>query len=44
MAQWWDAPFFQVALPIVLAQFLGFVWQNKRFDDFNKRFDDLNKR
>ncbi len=40
----WDAPFFQVALPIILAQFFGFLWQNKRFDDMNKRFDDMNRR
>jgi hypothetical protein len=46
--EWWKEPFFQVGLPISLTQItlivtliIGFVNQNKRFDDMNRRFDEL---
>ena len=33
MIPWWQQPFFQVALPIMITFALAFFWQNKRIDD-----------
>ena len=39
-----EQPFFQVALPIVIALFVAIWVQNRSFDNLNKRFDDINGR
>jgi hypothetical protein len=41
MVQWWQQPFFQVALPIVLTFIVATLYQGKRIDDMGKRIDDL---
>lgn len=38
---WWQQSFFQVALPIVLAQLLGIVVLVFGFLNQNKRLDDI---
>jgi glutathione S-transferase len=38
---WWQQPFFQVALPIIMAFALATLFQTKRIDDQGKRLDDL---
>ena len=38
---WWQQPFIQVALPIIIA-FASATWlQGRAFDGINKRIDDL---
>ncbi len=44
MKAFFDLPFIQVALPIIIAFALATISQNKRFDDMGKRFDDVGKR
>jgi hypothetical protein len=41
MAQWWQQPFFQVALPIIVTFMITTLYQGKRIDDLSKRIDDL---
>jgi hypothetical protein len=41
---WWQQPFFQVALPIVITFAIATWYQSKRVDDQGKRIDDLGKR
>jgi hypothetical protein len=41
---WWQQPFFQVALPIVITFAIATWYQSKRIDDLGKRIDDLGKR
>ena len=38
---WWQQPFFQVALPIVITFAIATWYQSKRIDDLGKRIDDL---
>jgi len=38
---WWQQPFFQVALPVIVAFFLANWSQSKALDGINKRIDDL---
>jgi predicted nucleic acid-binding Zn-ribbon protein len=44
MQPWWQQPFFQVALPIVITFALTYWAHNRRIDDLNRRIDDLNRR
>jgi tetrahydromethanopterin S-methyltransferase subunit G len=44
MQPWWQQPFFQVALPIMVMFALTYWAHNRRIDDLNRRIDDLNKR
>jgi hypothetical protein len=39
--QWWQQPFFQVALPIIVTFAIATWFQSKRIDDVSKRIDDL---
>jgi hypothetical protein len=39
--QWWQQPFFQVALPIIVAFAIATLFQSRRIDDIGKRIDDL---
>ena len=41
---WWQQPFFQVALPIVITFAIATWYQSKRVDDQGKCIDDLGKR
>jgi tetrahydromethanopterin S-methyltransferase subunit G len=41
MQPWWQQPFFQVALPIMVMFVLTYWAHNRRIDDLNKRIDDL---
>lgn len=41
MQPWWQQPFFQVALPIIITFALTFWAHNRRIDDLNRRIDDL---
>jgi tetrahydromethanopterin S-methyltransferase subunit G len=41
MQPWWQQPFFQVALPIMVMFALTYWAHNRRIDDLNKRIDDL---
>jgi len=41
---WWQQPFFQVALPVIVAFFLANWSQSKGFDTMNRRIDDVNRR
>jgi hypothetical protein len=45
---WWQQPFFQVALPIIITFAIATLYQSKRIDDLrdslNKRFDDIERR
>ena len=42
---WWQQPFFQVALPIIVAFAIATLYQGKRIDDlrdsFNRRIEAL---
>ena len=38
---WWQQPFFQVALPIIITFAIATWFQSKRIDDVGKRIDDL---
>jgi len=38
---WWQQPFFQVALPIVVAFVVTYWAHNRRIDDLNRRIEDL---
>ncbi len=38
---WWQQPFFQVALPIIITFAIATLYQSKRTDDLSKRIDDL---
>ena len=38
---WWQQPFVQVALPIIITFAIATWYQSKRVDDVNKRIDDL---
>jgi hypothetical protein len=38
---WWQQPFVQVALPIMIAVVIATCYQSKRFDDLGKRIDDF---
>lgn len=40
MQPWWQQPFFQVALPIVIIFALFYWYHNRRIDDLNRRLDD----
>src|SRR5260370_37109834 len=48
MQPWWQQPFFQVALPIVVAVVLATWYQSGRINDLRdtlgKRIDDMGKR
>lgn len=39
--QWWQQPFFQVALPIIVTFVLATWYQSSRISDIQKRIDDL---
>ena len=39
--QWWQQPFFQVALPIVIAMLLGTWYQSSRINDIGGRINDM---
>jgi len=39
--QWWQQPFFQVALPIIVTFVIATWFQSKRIDEVGKRIDDL---
>jgi hypothetical protein len=45
---WWQQPFFQVALPIIVTFAIATWYQSKRIDDLhdwmNKRFDSVERR
>ncbi len=45
MVQWWQQPFFQVALPIMITFVIALWYQNSRLTDLRdtlgKRIDDL---
>jgi hypothetical protein len=45
---WWQQPFFQVALPIIITFAIATLYQTKRIDDLreslNKRFDAIERR
>ena len=45
---WWQQPFIQVALPIIVTFAIATLFQSKRIDDAtlfqSKRIDDLSKR
>jgi hypothetical protein len=43
MQPWWQQPFFQVALPIIVAFVLTYWAHNRRIDDLNRRIDDLTR-
>ena len=38
---WWQQPFVQVALPIIITFAIATWYQSKRVDDQGKRIDDL---
>ena len=38
---WWQQPFFQVALPVILTFAIATWFQSKRVDELSKRVDDL---
>ena len=38
---WWQQPFFQVALPVILAFAIATLFQSKHTDSLGKRIDDL---
>ena len=38
---WWQQPFVQVALPIIVTFAIATWYQSKRIDDLGKRIDDL---
>ena len=38
---WWQQPFVQVALPIIVTFAIATWYQSKRVDDLGKRIDDL---
>jgi len=38
---WWQQPFIQVALPIIVTFAIATLFQSKRIDDLSKRIDDL---
>jgi hypothetical protein len=44
---WWQQPFFQVALPIIVTFAIATLYQGKRIDDLrdwmNKRFDAVER-
>lgn len=42
--QWWQQPFFQVALPIIVTFAIATWYQSKRVNDQGKRIDDIGKR
>jgi hypothetical protein len=42
--QWWQQPFFQVALPIIIAFAIATLFQSRRIGDLGKRLDDMGKR
>jgi len=48
VVQWWQQPFFQVALPIIITFILATWYQSSRVTDLRdtlgKRMDDLGKR
>ncbi|HMC61899.1 MAG TPA: hypothetical protein VKJ01_22080 [Candidatus Solibacter sp.] len=39
--QWWQQPFFQVALPIVIAMILSTWYQSARINDVIGRVNDM---
>ena len=39
--QWWQQPFFQVALPIVIAMILSTWYQSSRINDIIGRVNDM---
>jgi hypothetical protein len=45
---WWQQPFVQVALPIIVAFAIATLYQGKRMDDLrdsiNKRLDSIDRR
>jgi hypothetical protein len=45
---WWQQPFVQVALPIIVTIAIATLYQGKRLDDLrdsiNKRFDAIERR
>lgn len=41
MHPWWQQPFFQVALPIIVTFVITYWAHNRRVDDINRRIDDL---
>ena len=45
---WWQQPFFQVALPIIITFAIATWYQSKRIDDLrdamNRRFDAIERR
>jgi F0F1-type ATP synthase membrane subunit b/b' len=38
---WWQQPFVQVALPIIVTFAIATWFQNKRMDELSKRLDDF---
>lgn len=43
MPPWWRQPFFEVALPIIIAFVLTYWAHNRRIDNVNRRIGDVNR-
>jgi hypothetical protein len=41
---WWQQPFIQIALPIIITFVVASWSQNKRIDEVSKRLDDIVQR
>jgi len=42
--QWWQQPFIQIALPIIITFVVASWSQNKRIDEVSRRLDDIVQR